>query len=176
MHSTASVSIIAAIAGNSVIGRSGNLPWHLPDDLKHFKQITLGHTIIMGRRTFESIGRPLPGRSNIVVTRSAEWHRPQCRTANSLGAALRELTPGEAAFVIGGAEIYALALPLADRLCLTEIARDFPGDAFFPEFDRTQWRETSREPRVLEGSDGFDYAFVEYRRRRQEDGQLPGSP
>lgn len=162
---TQSISIIAAVAGNRVIGRGGSLPWHLPDDLKHFRQLTLGHAVIMGRKTFESIGKPLPERSNIVVTRSHEWNHPGCRTAASLGAAMEALAPAETAFVIGGAEIYALALPMAGRLCLTEIERDFAGDTFFPGFNRSEWREESRERRVLEGGDGFPYAFVEYRRR-----------
>jgi dihydrofolate reductase len=164
MSLTQSISIIAAVAGNRVIGRGGSLPWHLPDDLKHFRQITLGHAVIMGRKTFESIGKPLPGRSNVVVTRSREWNCPGCRTAASLEAAMEALAPAETAFVIGGAEIYALALPMAGRLCLTEIERDFAGDAFFPGFNHSEWREVSREQRVLEGSDGFPYAFVEYRR------------
>ncbi len=159
-----SISIIAAVGGNRVIGRGGRLPWHLPNDLKHFKQVTLGHTVIMGRKTFEAIGKPLARRSNVVVTRSREWNHLGCRTAASLEAALETLGPAEAPFVIGGAEIYALALPIAGRLCLTEIERDFDGDTFFPEFNRAQWHEVSRESQVLEGGDGFRYAFVEYRR------------
>jgi dihydrofolate reductase len=116
----------------------------------------------MGRKTFESIGTPLPGRDNIVITRSPDWVRPGCRVARSFEAALA-LTQGSAeTFVIGGAEIYALALPLAARLYLTEIEREFDGDTFFPEFDRTRWREVSRERRASGGSGGFAYAFVEY--------------
>ncbi len=170
----ASVSIIAAVAGNGTIGRDGGLPWHLPDDLKRFRQITLGHTVIMGRRTFESIGKPLPGRSNVIVTRSVAWQHPGCRSVSSVSAALQGMASEETAFVIGGAEIYSLALPLAARLCLTEIAKEFPGDAFFPAFDRSQWHETLREPRTLEGAEGFHYAFVEYRRTTAE--AAPATP
>ena len=144
------------------------MPWHLPEDLQRFKRLTLGHTAIMGRRTFESIvatsGEPLSGRDNIVVTRSREWTRPGCRTAHSLKAALATVHYPQDAFVIGGAEIYALALPIASRLYMTEIERDFDGDAFFPDFDRSRWREVSRERIAPEGSEGFPYAFVEYER------------
>jgi len=162
------VSIIAALARNRVIGRDNRMPWHLPEDLKRFKRLTLGHAVIMGRRTFESIiataGKPLPGRENIVVTRSSVWTRPGCRVANSLDAALAAAHASAEAFVIGGAEIYALAMPLAQRLYLTEIEREFDGDTFFPGFDRSGWREVSRERRAPEGAEGFGYAFVEYRR------------
>ena len=161
------LSIIAALARNRVIGRENRMPWHLPEDLKRFKQLTLGQAVIMGRRTFESIidtvGKPLPGRDNIVVTRSQVWTRPGCRVANSLEAAVTAAQSSSEAFVIGGAEIYALAMPLAQRLYLTEIEREFDGDTFFPEFDRSDWREISRERQALEGPEGFGYAFVEYR-------------
>jgi len=122
----------------------------------------------MGRRTFESViataGKPLPGRDNIVVTRSLVWTHPGCRVANSLDAALAAAHASAEAFVIGGAEIYALAMPLAQRLYLTEIERNFDGDTFFPGFDLSAWHEVSRERRALEGAEGFSFAFVEYRR------------
>ena len=156
------VAIIAAVARNGVIGQRNRMPWHLPEDLKRFRQLTLGQAVILGRRTFESIGKPLAGRNNIVVTRSPDWTRPGCHAAHSLEAALAAVDEREDAFVIGGAEIYALALPIARRLYMTEIERDFEGDAFFPEFDRSRWREVSRESRVLGGAGGFSYHFVAY--------------
>jgi len=156
------VAIIAAVAGNGVIGHRARMPWHLPEDLRRFRQLTLGHAVIMGRRTFESIGKPLAGRNNIVVTRSPDWTRAGCHAAHSLEAALAAVHEREDAFVIGGAQIYALALPVASRLYISEIERDFEGDAFFPEFDRSRWREVSRESRVLDGAGGFSYHFVAY--------------
>jgi len=162
MTSRSRIAIIAAVARNGVIGHRNRMPWHLPEDLKRFRRLTLGHAVIMGRRTFESIGTPLAGRSNIVVTRSSGWARPGCHAAQSLEAALAAVGEHEDAFVIGGAEIYALALPVARRLHMTEIERDFEGDAFFPEFDRSRWREVSRESRVLDGAGGFSYHFVAY--------------
>jgi dihydrofolate reductase len=159
------ISIIAALARNRTIGRGNTMPWRLPEDLKRFKRLTIGHAVIMGRKTFESIGTPLTGRNNIVITRSADWSRAGCVVVNSLEAALAAIRGPEEAFVIGGAQIYALAMPLARRLYLTEIERDFEGDAFFPEFDRSQWREISRERHASGGAEGFDYAFVECERR-----------
>jgi len=156
------VVIIAAVASNGVIGHRNRMPWRLPEDLRRFRQLTLGHAVIMGRRTFESIGKPLAGRNNIVVTRSPDWTRAGSHAAHSLAAALAAVHEREDAFVIGGAQIYALALPIASRLYITEIERDFEGDAFFPEFDRSRWREVSRESRVLEGAGGFSYHFVAY--------------
>ena len=164
MTSRSNIASIAAVARNGVIGHRNRMPWHLPEDLKRFRRLTLGHAVIMGRRTFESIGKPLAGRSNIVITRSPNWTRPGCLAAHSLEAALAGVREPQDAFVIGGAEIYALALPIARRLYMTEIERDFEGDAFFPEFDRAHWREVSRERHAPDGSEGFDYAFVEYER------------
>ena len=156
------IAIIAAVARNGVIGLRNRMPWHLPEDLKRFRRLTLGHAVIMGRRTFESIGKPLAGRNNIVVTHSPDWARPGCHAAHSLEAALAGVREPQDAFVIGGAQIYALALPIASRLYMTEIERDFEGDAFFPEFDHSRWREASRESRVLDGAGGFSYHFVAY--------------
>ena len=156
--------MIAAMARKRVIGRENAMPWHLPEDLKHFKRLTLGHPVVMGRKTYESIGRPLPGRENIVITRSASLALPGVRVVTSLNEAL-ELTQGKPAFVIGGAEIYRLALPLADCLHLTEIDIDVDGDTFFPEFDRSEWEQAAREesPAGAEPS----YAFVTYLRRNR---------
>ena len=162
MTGSSRLAIIAAVARNGVIGHRNRMPWHLPEDLKRFRQLTLGHAVIMGRRTFESIGWPLAGRNNIVVTRSPDWTRSGCHTAHSLAAALAAVREPQDAFVIGGAQIYALALPIASRLYMTEIECDFEGDAFFPEFDRSRWRQASRESRVLDGAGGFSYHFVAY--------------
>lgn len=158
------ICIIAALARNRTIGLGNAMPWRLPEDLKRFRRLTMGHAVIMGRKTFESIGTPLTGRNNIVITRSQSWSQPGCLVAHSLEAALAAADGSRDAFVIGGAQIYALALPRASRLYMTEIERDFEGDAFFPRFDRSQWREVARERRVSEGDDTFEYAFVEYER------------
>jgi dihydrofolate reductase len=157
------VALIAAVAANGTIGLGNRLPWRLPGDLRRFKALTLGHPVVMGRRTWESIGRPLPGRENIVLTRAARFAAPGCRIAHSLDEALAAAGAADTVFVIGGGDLYRAALPLAERLLLTEIRRDFPGDAFFPEFDRTKFREASREPQ--RAADGLEYDFVEYRRR-----------
>lgn len=157
------VSLIAAVAANGTIGLDNRLPWRLPRDLQRFKALTLGYPVVMGRRTWESIGRPLPGRENIVVTRSTLFAAPGCRVAHSLEEALDTAGAAAEAFVIGGGDLYRAALPLAQRLLLTEIRRDYPGDAFFPAFDRAQFLETSREPQ--RAADGLEFDFVEYRRR-----------
>ncbi|HET7766789.1 MAG TPA: dihydrofolate reductase [Burkholderiales bacterium] len=158
------ISIIAALARNRAIGRGNAMPWRLPEDLKRFRRLTMGHAVIMGRKTFESIGVPLAGRNNIVITRSRDWSPPGCAAVHSFEGALAMVRGVEEAFVIGGAQIYALAMPLVQRLYLTEIARDFEADAFFPEFERSRWREVSRERRSSGGAESFDYAFVEYER------------
>jgi len=154
------VFLVAAVAANGIIGAGGKLPWHLPQDLKHFKALTLGHPVIMGRKTWESLGRPLPGRENIVVTRSAGYDAPGASIAASLDAALALCAGEPMAFVIGGSELYAAALPLADGLVLTEIHRDYEGDTRFPQFDRKGWRETQRKPQA--GTDGLRFDFVLY--------------
>jgi dihydrofolate reductase len=158
----ARLHLIAAVASNGVIGSAGKLPWHLPEDLKHFKTLTSGHPVIMGRRTWESLGRALPGRENIVVTRNRNYEAPGARVASSLRAALALCAQAPVAFVIGGAELYADALELADVLVLTEIQRSFEGDTRFPEFDRNQWREVERRPHTAAGGVRLD--FVRYER------------
>jgi dihydrofolate reductase len=160
----ARISIIAALARNRAIGRNNGMPWRLPEDLKRFRRLTMGNAVVMGRKTFESIGSPLAGRSNIVITQSRDWHCSGCMVAHTLESALAAAAESPETFVIGGAQIYALAMPLAQRLCLTEIERDFDGDAFFPEYDLSAWREVSRERRFEGGAEGFGYAFVEYER------------
>jgi dihydrofolate reductase len=158
--------LIAGVARNGVIGRDGGLPWHLPEDLRHFKRQTLGWPVIMGRRTWDSLPpafRPLPGRRNLVVTRQADWHAEGAEPAPSLASALDRLRGSERAFVIGGAHLYAEALPHTDELLLTEIDADVEGDAFFPPWDRRAFVERSRETHRAPA--GWDYAFVHYVRR-----------
>lgn len=157
------LSIIAAVARNGVIGIANRLPWHLPEDLQHFKRLTMGHHILMGRKTFESIGRPLPGRVMVILTRDPGYAAPGCLTAPGLADALALSGDDPEVFVVGGAELYAQALPLADRLYLTEIQRDYEGDARFPAFDRARWTEEARERHS--SPEGLDYHFVTYRRR-----------
>jgi len=157
------IYLVAAVAANGVIGANGSMPWHLPEDLRHFKALTLGRPVIMGRHTWESIGKPLPGRENIVVSRRAGFEAPGASVASSLGAALA-LCAGEAVvFVIGGSELYREALPLAHGLVLTEIQRDYEGDTRFPDWDRAPWRETQRKPQT--DADGLRFDFVFYERR-----------
>ena len=155
--------LIAAVARNGVIGRNGDLPWRLPDDLKHFKALTLGHPILMGRRTWDSLGRPLPGRRNIVISRTPGWRADGAEGATSLDDALALVADAPQAFVIGGAQLYAQALPLADALELTEIDHDVDGDTHFPEWDRSAFVETARSAHTAEA--GWPYAFVSYARR-----------
>ena len=143
------VALVAAMTEDRVIGRGNGLPWHLPEDLRHFKRLTLGHPVIMGRRTWESVGTPLPGRHNIVVTRQRGYHAEGADVAPSLQAALGLVRDEPEVFVVGGAEIYAQALPLADTIHLTVIhTRDVPGDAHFPRFEGPEWAlaEERRQP------------------------------
>ena len=162
------LALVAAVAANGTIGARGGLPWRLPDDLRHFRALTTGHAVVMGRRTWQSLGRPLPGRQNLVVSRDAALAAPGAEVAPSLDEALALAHLPLPVFCIGGAELYALALPRADLLYLTEIARDFDGDVRFPAFDRGEWREAAREPHVAPPPDGFPYAFVTYERRRSD--------
>jgi len=156
------IYLVAALAANRVIGVNGGLPWHLPEDLKHFKKLTLGHPVIMGRRTWESLGKALPGRENIVVTRQAGYDAPGAAVAKSLAAALALCAGEPVAFVIGGEQLFADSLAFAAGLVLTEIHRDYDGDTRFPAFDRTQWRETQREAHAA--ADGTRFDFVLYER------------
>ncbi len=162
MKSLPRLTLIAAVAQNGVIGNNNAMPWRLPADLKRFKTLTLGHPLIMGRKTWASLGRPLPGRSNIVITRDREFQDLGCIVATSLAAALDACAGVEQAFVIGGAEIYALAMPMAAHLEITEIRCDFAGDTYFPEIDPQAWREATRERHA--GAD-FEYDFVTYHHR-----------
>lgn len=160
------LSLVWAMAQNRVIGRNNNLPWYLPEDLKYFKRITLGKPVIMGRKTFESIGKPLPGRTNIVVTRNPDFAVEGVKTVHSLEAArdlcesIGEIDGTDEAMVIGGAEIYGQAMPLADRLYLTEVHAEVEGDAWFPEFDRRDWQEVAREDFEAAGPNPYNYSFI----------------
>ncbi|HEY9103935.1 dihydrofolate reductase [Chitinimonas sp.] len=155
------LSLIAALARNHTVGINNTLPWHLPDDLKYFKATTSGHPIIMGRKTYDSIGRPLPNRHNIVVTRDLSWCAEGVTVVHSIADALRAAGEVDEVFLIGGATLYAEALPHADRLYLTEIEAEVEGDAFFPAWPREQFRELRRESRV---GPEFAYSFVVYER------------
>ncbi len=159
----ASLTLIVATERHRGIGINNTLPWRLPEDLAFFKRTTSGHTIIMGRKTFDSIGRALPNRRNIVITRNPDWTHEGVEVAASLAAAVALSGDGEA-FVIGGAQIYVEALPMADKLVVTEIDADFNCDAFFPVIDPAQWLEVSREAH-LSAAQGFRYAFVIFARR-----------
>lgn len=156
------LTLVVAIDEKRGIGIDNKLPWHLPEDLAHFKRTTMGHPIIMGRKTFDSIGRPLPNRRNIVITRNPDWKRDGVDAVSSLDAALA-LIGDTPACIIGGGQIFAEALPIAQRMVVTEIGKTFECDAFFPEFDVKQWKEVARETHRSE-SNGFDYAYVTYDR------------
>lgn len=156
------LTIIVATDTQRGIGINNQLPWRLPEDLAFFKRTTSGHPIIMGRKTFDSIGRPLPNRRNIVITRNPEWRHDGVEAATSLDAAA-SLVGDTEAFIIGGAQIYVEALPRCDRLIITEIDKTFNCDAFFPQIDPAQWKEVARE-RYHSEQNGFDFAFVTYNR------------
>lgn len=153
------ISLIAAIDRNRVIGRDGRLPWHLPADLRHFREQTLGKPVLMGRKTFESIGKPLPGRTNIIVTRRFGYHADGCRVFDTLSAALDSCPDAPELMVIGGASIYVQALPLASRIYLTVIDTEVEGDAWFPEIDTGAWTETARSDHRADASNQVDYSF-----------------
>lgn len=159
-----SLTLIAAMAANRVIGRENRLPWHLPADLAHFKKTTMGKTIIMGRRTWESLPGLLPHRSHVVVTRDPEYRAEGAEVAHSLEEALR-IAGGEEVFIVGGAQLYALALPMADRLLITLVHAEFDGDTYFPEFDPAHWCRIACERHAADARNDHDYSFCEWRRR-----------
>ena len=161
------VSIIVAAARNGVIGREGDLPWRLPADMAFFKRTTMGHHLVMGRRTWDSIGRPLPGRTMVVLTRDREASIPGCTVVHELDAALAvaRAAGDEEVFVIGGAQIYALALPRADRLYLTEVDAEVEGDVRLPAFDRAQWVEVERQEHPADDRHAHAFAIVTLERR-----------
>ncbi|MGK5014897.1 dihydrofolate reductase [Janthinobacterium sp. HLS12-2] len=157
------LTIIVATDQQGGIGIDNTLPWKLPEDLAHFKRLTTGHPILMGRKTFDSIGRPLPNRRNIVITRNPDWRHEGVEAVSSVEAAIA-LLDGAEGYVIGGAEIYKQSLALAQRLIITEIGQTFDCDAFFPAVDQAVWQETAREAHVSEKS-GLAYAFVTLQRK-----------
>lgn len=157
-----SICLIAAVARDGGIGNLGHLLVRIPEDQARFKRLTLGSPVVMGRKTWDSLGRPLPGRHNIVVTRDAAWRAEGATAAASLSAALELAQGASRMFVIGGAEIYALAMPWADELDLTELGAEFPADTFFPAWNRAEFRQTSRQ--LHETAQGLHYAFVHYQR------------
>jgi dihydrofolate reductase len=161
------ISLIAAVSKNYVIGKNNDLPWHLPDDMKYFMQTTKEHHVIMGRKNYESIPekfRPLPNRTNIVVTRRKDFQAPNCIVVNSLekGLAQAELANQTELFIIGGSEIYKLGLPLADRLYLTEIEAVIEGDTYFPEINKLEWKEVSRKHHEADARHAYAFDFVIY--------------
>jgi len=164
MHAP-TVSLIAAVARNGGIGRQNALLVHLPDDLAHFKKTTLGAPIVMGRKTWQSIGRPLPGRRNIVVSRNLQFEAAGAETAPDLASALARLADAPKVYVIGGASLYEAAMPFADELVLTEIDADFEADTYFPPWDRRRFRQTARVDR--RSPDGLAYSFVTYTRNKE---------
>ena len=160
------VSLVAAVARGGVIGRDGGIPWRIPEDMTRFRELTTGHAVVMGRRTWESLPdqfRPLPGRDNVVVTRNPDWSAQGADRAGSIEDALELLGSAPRVFVIGGGEIYAAALPFADELLLTEIEAELDGDTTFPHWERDEFEEVERRERVTEG--GTPFAFVRYVRR-----------
>ena len=157
------ISLIAAVARNHVIGLNNTLPWHLSEDLKRFRALTKGHHIIMGRKTYESINRLLPGRTTVIVTRNPDYHVPGALVSASLPRAIALCNRDAEVFLIGGAELYREALQLADRLYITAIDAEYEGDAFFPEFDQAAWQEIAREQHI--SAEGLRFSYLIYQRK-----------
>ena len=157
------ISIIVAIGRNKEIGYRGHIPWKLPTDLKHFKSLPENPTVIMGKKTHKSIGKTLPNRSNIILTRNNEYHQEGCLVAHSFEAALKLIPANETeAFIIGGSEIYAIALQHAVKMYITKVDYSGPADTYFPEFNQREWQEISSEPHIKSGNDQFNYRFAVY--------------
>jgi dihydrofolate reductase len=154
------ISIVVAVAANGVIGRDNQLPWHLPADLRHFKQTTMGKPILMGRKTWESIGRPLPGRTNIVITRDSGYAAAGCVVVNSIDEALMAAGSQHEIMLIGGAELYRQVLPRTDTIYLTRIHEDFEGDTVFPELSTSEWREVERTDQQPDENNPHAYSFI----------------
>ncbi|MDD5146159.1 MAG: type 3 dihydrofolate reductase [Candidatus Pacebacteria bacterium] len=160
------ISIIAAVADNMVIGKNNALPWHLPADFEYFKKVSLGKPIIMGARTFESIGKALPGRTNIVLSNNPSYRADGCLVASDLEAALKLAEPADEVMIGGGASVYKQFLPLADKMYLTFVHHNFEGDTFFPEFDNNHWQEIFREDRKADEKNSYAYSFVVFERKK----------
>ncbi|MHA6486242.1 dihydrofolate reductase DfrA [Bacillus cabrialesii] len=163
------ISFIFAMDANRLIGKDNDLPWHLPNDLAYFKKVTSGHSIIMGRKTFESIGRPLPNRKNIVVTSAPASEFPGCTVVSSLKDVLDNCSGSEECFVIGGAQLYTALFPYADRLYMTKIHHKFEGDRHFPEFDETNWKLVSSERGIKDEKNPYDYEFLMYEKKNSSE-------
>lgn len=158
------ITIIAAIAENNALGKNNDLIWHLPADLKRFKKLTTGHYILMGRNTYESIGKPLPNRTSVIITRNKDYFKDGCLTVNSLEEALQLASKEDEVFIIGGAQIYNYALEnnFADALEITLVHKEFDADVYFPEIDKTIWKETNREFFKADEKNKLDYSFIRY--------------
>ncbi len=154
------IAAIVAMSENRVIGRHNQIPWRLPADLRHFKQVTMGKPILMGRKTYESLGRALPGRSNIVITRETHFHAPGCLIVNSIETALEAANYSEEVFVIGGAQLYQQMLPRTQRLYLTIVHHVFEGDTYFPELNKHEWREIERTDYKADAENIYSYSFI----------------
>ena len=161
------VKLIVAKASNNAIGKGNDLIWRLPADLKFFKKTTLGHTLIMGRKTFESIGFPLPGRTTIIITRDGNYKQEGCKIAHSIEDALSMVENDDSPFIAGGATIYKQALEkgLIDEMVITEVHEDFEADAFFPKINMSEWEETSREINETDEKNKYEYSFVTYKKK-----------
>jgi dihydrofolate reductase len=161
------ISLIAAVAKNGVIGNAGKIPWHLPDDMRHFRETTLHHSVIMGRKTYESMGRPLPERNNIVVTRQESYETSGCTVVHTLEDALKAARQEgiDEVFIIGGSELYREAMPIADRLYITSIDEEFEGDTLFPEINSFEWKKVSEEKGVVDKKNPHPHAFLVLERK-----------
>ena len=159
------LSLICAMDKNRLIGNNNQLPWHLPADLKRFKSTTSGHHIIMGRNTYESIGKPLPNRTSVIITRNPAYTADGCIVVNSLEEAIDVAKNDDTPFIIGGAQIYAKAIEIADKLDITEVHHQFEADVFFPEIDLKKWQETSREKHSADEKNKYDYSFITYQKK-----------
>lgn len=163
------ITIIAAVAENRALGKNNQLIWHLPADLKRFKQTTLGHHIIMGRKTFESLGKPLPNRTTIIITRNKDYTQEGCIVVNSLSEAIEVSKTDKNPYILGGAEIYKQALNIADKLDLTLVHKTFEADVFFPEIDSTIWHETERVDCASDEKNKYNYSFVTYLKKQKKE-------
>jgi len=159
------ITIIAAVAKNNALGKNNKLIWYLPADLKRFKKVTLNHHIIMGRKTYESLGKPLPNRTNIIITRSKNYTAKGCIVVNSLPKAIEAAKSDKNPFILGGANIYKQAILIADKLDITFIHHHFEADVFFPKIDTTIWKETAREDYTADAKNKYNYSFVTFKRK-----------
>jgi dihydrofolate reductase len=162
---TAEIALVVAMDENGLIGAGGGMPWRLPADLRHFKRTTMGHVLLMGRKTFQSIGRALPGRDNVVLSRDPGFGAEGVCVVGSPEAALAMVSPGQALMVVGGAQVYELCLPMATRIVLTHIHARFQGDTWFPAWGPTEWTEQTREDHAGDGRNPHAYSFIDLKRR-----------